>query len=687
MLHSQNYLPQTVLIYICSIFLLLLLSNGHLSAQKLDSLKKLLKIPTVDKAEQLDVLFKIASYYQRVDLDSAWHYTTMANKQLTNPTVEQEMKILDLQGRILREKGELEEAEKLLRKGLAIGKTSKDYRQLSNLNANLSECLSQQGRLKEGLKYKLAHLELVTKANVDYFVLVNATADIGNYYYDISDYDLAKEYFIKAYEMADSIVEKGGRQSFEDGAKMVISNYVGIVLMEQKNYQEATQYLEQSVKMAKASEFYVDEATAINNLGLIFLKQNRFKEARSYFQKALNLYEQEQFEIGIAEVLGDLTKLMLAIENYPKVIEYGEKALKIQQEQKDVALQSAANNALYLGYKELGNYQKSLGYLETHQTLQDSIASENKVRELTQMEMNFEFDREKEKLALQQEKQEAILKAETKQTQTVAIGIGILALLSLGFLWNTYRNNQKIKEQNDIISKKNTELEQLNHIKDQLFSIIGHDLRKPALAFQGIAKKINYLVQKQDFGRLSRMSMQIEKAAFSLNGLLDNLLNWALQQRNVVLLQPQQFEIEEVITEIVDLYSQIATEKNVELQVNIPTDITVFSDIHAFSTIVRNLVDNAVKFTPKGGQVKLKAMTTDNQTQLLVEDTGLGIPQDKIRDLFELQKNKSTPDSEGHKSSGLGLNVVKELVKLNKGSIQVSSKLNAGTRFEVLLPT
>jgi len=236
------------------------------------------------------------------------------------------------------------------------------------------------------------------------------------------------------------------------------------------------------------------------------------------------------------------------------------------------------------------------------------------------------------------------------------------------------------------IRNSELQLKEMIATKDRLFAIIGHDLRKPALTFRGISKKVNFLIQQQEFDTLNKFGDNIEKAAFSLNSLLDNLLSWALSQRNVLPYQPIPLSIAQETEEIYNLFTQIADDKGVSLIMNIDENDKVFSDPNAFTTIVRNLVDNAIKYTPVGGTVEVSTQKVAEGIIVKVADTGIGIKQDLLDKLFKLSTNKSTKGTSNEAGSGLGLTLVKELVALNKGTINVISRWNAGTTFEVLLP-
>ena len=158
-----------------------------------------------------------------------------------------------------------------------------------------------------------------------------------------------------------------------------------------------------------------------------------------------------------------------------------------------------------------------------------------------------------------------------------------------------------------LIRQKEKELEAANAAKDRLFAIISHDLRKPALAFRGITKKVKYLIRKEDFDTLFKYGASLEKAAFSLNSLLTNLLHWALQQRDVLPYDPVPIDVEAAAKEIYDFFHQIAVDKGIDLEINIAADSVAFADLNAFMTIVRNLLDNAIKYTPVGGRIDISS--------------------------------------------------------------------------------
>lgn len=236
------------------------------------------------------------------------------------------------------------------------------------------------------------------------------------------------------------------------------------------------------------------------------------------------------------------------------------------------------------------------------------------------------------------------------------------------------------------LKKKEQELEHLNYTKDQLLAIIGQNLRQPALAFRGISKKLNDLVQQRAFEQVNRMGQQLEKAAFRLSSLLDNLLTWTLLQRHLLSYHPQKVELWKLTEEICHVYKQLSVQKDIDFQVDIPEDLSVYCDIKTFETLLQNLLDNALKFTPVAGEIRLSAVGEADKIQLVVEDTGIGIRPAKLATLFDTKSQKRLTSSSLEYRQEIGLTLVKSLVNLNQGQLKVVSTVNQGTRFEIWLP-
>ncbi len=233
------------------------------------------------------------------------------------------------------------------------------------------------------------------------------------------------------------------------------------------------------------------------------------------------------------------------------------------------------------------------------------------------------------------------------------------------------------------VRQQEAKLQELNTTKDRLFAIIGHDLRKPALAFRGIGKKVNFLLENGDFKTLYKLGEQLEISAFRLNSLLDNLLNWALHQRNVLPHHPKNLSLYEVTLETVQLFQSTAAAKDIQLLSSIAPGTSIFADAKSLNTILRNLLDNAIKFTPPGGCVWLRAETRANQIVVIVQDEGSGLTGEQIALLRSGKIQQSTPGTADEKGAGLGLSLVQELLELHDAGLDIQSQPGKGTTFRM----
>lgn len=237
----------------------------------------------------------------------------------------------------------------------------------------------------------------------------------------------------------------------------------------------------------------------------------------------------------------------------------------------------------------------------------------------------------------------------------------------------------------EIVAQKE-ELEKLNYTKDRLFSIVAHDLRGAAFGLQGTGKKLSYLIESQQFQRLKDFGTTVDHSVTSLTTLLNNLLKWANQNLKTTPLQKENLQLNQLVQQTIDdLYSN-THKKELQIKSNIQEEIMIHADQQEVLTIIRNLLANAIKFTPVQGKIELIGTSYEQQAFLSVIDKGVGIASDRLDGLFDLQRNKSTRGTEGEQGTGLGLNVSKELAISNGGNIRVASTIGEGTTFTLILP-
>jgi signal transduction histidine kinase len=243
-------------------------------------------------------------------------------------------------------------------------------------------------------------------------------------------------------------------------------------------------------------------------------------------------------------------------------------------------------------------------------------------------------------------------------------------------------NNDTLNTQKLIIESQAEELKVLNSTKDRLFSIIAHDLRSPLSSLKGVMQLLeNEFISKEEFSQLSK---RLQENVDNVHGMLENLLLWSLSQMDGIKPNVKNFDLNFVIEETVVLFKEVFTQKQINLTNNSSLNLQALGDEYQIRTVLRNLLNNAIKFTPQNGQIEIVSSVEKHFVNLKISDTGMGIRKEDLAQIFSNPKlNNGTA---GEKGTGFGLFLCKELIEKNGGSIEIKSEFKKGTTIEILLP-
>lgn len=236
---------------------------------------------------------------------------------------------------------------------------------------------------------------------------------------------------------------------------------------------------------------------------------------------------------------------------------------------------------------------------------------------------------------------------------------------------------------NDITQQKENEqkLLELNSTKDRFFSIISHDLKNPIGAVSGIAELLERRFENYSEEKKYKSVQIINKNLKGILQLLMNLLEWSRSQRGIKKAQFKTYKINTLIKETIDLQKPNLVNKKINLNLDIHDNISVICDKEMINTILRNLIQNAIKFTPKGNSIFVFTELNNKQIIVNVKDTGIGIPSNMKDNLFKIEKNYSRQGTENEKGTGLGLIICKEFIEMHKQSIWFESEEGLGSTF------
>lgn len=229
-------------------------------------------------------------------------------------------------------------------------------------------------------------------------------------------------------------------------------------------------------------------------------------------------------------------------------------------------------------------------------------------------------------------------------------------------------------------------LQELNAGKDKLMSIIAHDLRSPLNSILGFSELLLFELEDKKTEQAFEFTNAIHKSAHQMNELLGHLLLWARNQSGRLEFIPQEVSLNKIIEENIDFFKETALRKSIDISLSSSKTITVKADKNMLNTIFRNLISNGIKFTPNNGNIKIITKVQDQEVIVTVTDNGIGIPSQKIDNLFQIENSKSTKGTNGEKGTGLGLLLCKDFVEAHNGSIWVKNNSVKGTTFGFSLP-
>ncbi len=236
------------------------------------------------------------------------------------------------------------------------------------------------------------------------------------------------------------------------------------------------------------------------------------------------------------------------------------------------------------------------------------------------------------------------------------------------------------------LSESEEKLQQLNADKDKFFSIISHDLRSPFTGLIGFSEILSTEAETMSRQEIKEYSTMVSTSVKSVFNLLENLLHWSRLQRGNIDFKPTRIPLKNIAQQILNLYSNNAKFKDISLINTLSDSITAFADAQMIDTVMRNLVSNALKFTPSGGCITISGRQVDDKIEVSISDTGIGIPEEEMHKLFQIGVDVKQSVNSAEKGTGLGLLLCKDFVEKNSGLIRAESKPGEGTSFIFSLP-
>lgn len=409
-------------------------------------------------------------------------------------------------------------------------------------------------------------------------------------------------------------------------------------------------------------------------------------------KKAEEILKNKLSKVNLAPTEADLLRLVHELEVHQIELELQNEELKLARERSESIAHKYTS--LYdfapIGYFTLSNEGK---------ILELNLIGSKMLGNDRSFLMNKPFGRfiqDKNVPAFNQFLENAF-KTKTKEAIDIMVmGIGYSPMYAqLTAIVDEEHENNCLLTVMDITDRKKTEIELeevvrqlhiLNSQKDMFFSIIAHDLKNPFNAIIGYSELLMMEVRLNEYKAVEEFAGIILDSSIRAMDLLGNLMQWAKSQTGRIIFDPKRMALNDVITEVTDMFDQIALQKDITIKKVISNEIEVLADKDMLATIIRNLISNAVKFAKPGGEITIYTVEEPKTLTLAVKDYGVGIDKQDLEKLFRIDATFTSLGTKNEKGTGLGLVLCKEFVERHGGKIWAETEKGVGSTFYVSLP-
>lgn len=586
----------------------------------------------------------------------------------------------------------------------------KDDNSLITIYQLLGECYSGIHLNETSIEYFEKALNL-SKQIKDSSNIASSLIKIGKMKISLGELDIVLKMFEDALEISE-------RNNFVESKIMAI-NYLGILNYILDNLEDAEKLSFKGLELAKKINFTNGIELASEHITIIRIKQKRYDEALKYNDTAYNLSVQRDFIANIPAVYYNYSVIYNRLKDYDKALDYLYKSEKIRKSYGDyrgsatdygmmgriylskndnknaifyfnkaysILTEYKANRPLVsilLGlttaYEKLGDYKTALKYFKEYKSVNDSVFNENVKRQTAISNARRQLEEKEKEIKYLEE----INKDQNKiQTYLIIFSSIILVLfVSTIFLY------AKVRKSRQNLSEINQKLISLNNERNKFFSIISHDLKSPFLGMLGLSSLIKDELNNYNDSHLKDLVNKLDTAINNQYKLVDQLLTWTIIQTGKMPYEPTEFALTDLISNVIEDLKSFSFQKNIRIKENLEKDFIVYADRNMISSVLRNLISNAIKYSFPDSDISIIVhQKNDDYVSVQIKDSGVGISEEKVSKIFHSDSKLSTEGTSKETGTGLGLILVKEMVSKNKGEISVTSKENLGSIFEFTIP-
>lgn len=552
---------------------------------------------------------------------------------------------------------------------LAEGETSPPFQRLETLvlvNLGINYGVNQ-GQLDLELEHYLQGLEQARACSYGEMV-TDALWRIGSVYLEQGNVQ-------KAYETAQEGLAEAQRLGNTESI-LEMERLVAIVIGQRESSPEelrlGLKYLHDCLGFCIANKQQMDQVYVYLDLASLYGHSGQPDSALLFARQGYEL--SQQITIGHAEVNAATAygQALLAAGKPSKAIEVLRRAEADYLPQSAVSSKVTMYDLMAKAYEKKGDYKNAFASSQALVNAMDSASTILNNEKILAMQGRFGME--------QKERENQLLQKENQLVSTRSKLYGIIGLLlsavcvAGAFLFFKLRKNKR-------------ELERLNASKNQLFAILAHDLKGPALSFDKLAQQVSFLLKKNEPERLLELAGHFEESGRQVKYILNNLLDWALSLRDQFDLQPEVLEMAPLIRQVAKGQRYLSGPKSITVRLSLQEGLTCHCDKNSFLILVRNLLNNAIKYSAPGGIVEVNTFYDGDAPVVEVKDEGTGMNGEQVECILTGACFQSQPGTDGEKGNGLGLQTCLKLLEQNLGSLDIESSTGVGTAFRLRFPS
>jgi len=415
-----------------------------------------------------------------------------------------------------------------------------------------------------------------------------------------------------------------------------------------------------------------------HNIGLCHLHLKEYSKAEIYLKKELKLSKKDNDTISSIYAIMDLGNLFYQQYKDAEAITFFKDAYDLAQQSNDLYLKQLTAENMAVVEKNRKRFKESISYYEEYNTWKDSLWNRDQISKLLEKDKQIAIAIKDKAILIQKNS----LQQQKKQLQWMIIAT-VTTLLFLGTLIYFY----KLKtQQNKLIIAQKKKLEQLNTTKNYLFSVLSHDLRSSVNTLKKAHEKLDIQLNKAQLENSKKTVQTTIALTASLSHLLNNVLHWSLEQNEQLLFTKKDAVLRPIIEHVVYDFNVLLSIKKIRLQLDLNASIIANIDVESLKIVLRNIIDNAIKYTPENGRISITTTIATNTTCCIeIKDTGKGLSPEQLNTI-EALKSLSITKIDRSKCVGLGLLLCHTLIKKNNGQLAINSILDKGTTCYITLP-